>query len=344
MSKPKISALFSTFNRAELLREALAALQHQTLSKEDFEVVVIDDGSSDSTREVALSFQSILPLRYEYQPNQGLAEGKNHGVKLANAPIVVFMDDDDVPAPNLLEQHLKTHNRYPNVNTAVLGYTDLRPDLSKLPLMHFVTQVGYYLFSYPKISHGEELDYTYFWGGRSSCKKQILYERGMFDPVFEFGCEDIELGYRLKESGPFRVIYNAKAKSTMIRAVSLEDFLKRVYRQGQSNYLFWQKHPVEEICVWADVKEIEARWKSIEDRVELIKASAKNLDEIANVRLREGIELDQFSLALLHRSYWYAIDTMKLFGSYQKMIELDAQLSEKTQLMDKLVFLPAVSD
>jgi len=130
----------------------------------------------------------------------------------------------------------------------------------------------------------------------------------------------------------------------MIRAISLRDFLKRVYRQGQSNYLFWRKHPTEEVCVWADVKEIGPRWKLIEDKIELIKASARGLDEIANVRLGEDAELDQLLLGLLHRSYWHAIDAMKLFGSYQKMIELDAQFSEKTQSMDKLVFLPAVSD
>ena len=321
MSIPKISALFSTFNRAELLRKALTALQSQTLAKEDFEVVIVDDGSSDCTREIVSSFEMTLPLRYVYQTNRGLAEGKNCGVRLANAPIVVFMDDDDIAAPDLLEQHLRVHSRYKDVNTAVLGYTDLRSDLRKLPLMHFITQVGHYLFSYPQLSDGEVLDYTYFWGGRSSCKKQVLTERGMFDPVFKFGCEDIELGYRLKKSGPFKVIYNAKAKSTMIRAVNLEDFLTRVYRQGQSNYVFWRKHPVKEVRAWADVKDLEVRWKLVAEKVESIKAAVKGLDEIANARLRENLELDHLTLALLHRSYWHAIDVTKLCGSYTKMIE-----------------------
>src|SRR6516162_9221792 len=103
MKSPKISALFSTFNRAEFLGEALSSLTQQTLPKEDFEVVVIDDGSTDHTQEVAASFKSILPIRYAYQINSGLAEGKNHAISLARAPLVVFMDDDDVAAPNLLE-------------------------------------------------------------------------------------------------------------------------------------------------------------------------------------------------------------------------------------------------
>lgn len=324
MNAPKISALFSTFNRAELLRKALTALQCQTLAKEHFEVIVVDDGSNDRTREVVSSFELTLPLRYVYQPNRGLAEGKNQGVGLANAPIVVFMDDDDVAAPDLLEEHLRTHLQYQDVNTAVLGYTDLSSDLSKLPLMHFVTQVGCYLFSYPGLSDGKVLDYTFFWGGRSSCKKKILLERGLFDPVFKFGCEDIELGYRLKESGPFRVIYNAGARSTMIRVVTLEDFLTRIYRQGQSNYVFWRKHPVEEVGAWAVVNDLDERWKSVKEKVESIKASVKGLDEIANARVREGVELDKSTVALLHRSYWHAFDMMRLFGSYQKMVEVHA--------------------
>ena len=83
MHSPKISALFSTFNRAELLREALSSLMRQTLPKENFEVVVIDDGSNDHTSEVVASFESILPIRYAYQTNSGLAEGRNKGIRLA---------------------------------------------------------------------------------------------------------------------------------------------------------------------------------------------------------------------------------------------------------------------
>jgi glycosyltransferase involved in cell wall biosynthesis len=318
---PKISALFSSFNRAELLREALSSLTQQTLPKEDFEVVVIDDGSTDHTQEVAASFKSILPIRYAYQINSGLAEGKNHAISLARAPLVVFMDDDDVAAPNLLEAHLHSHQSYPDLNVGVLGFTDLLPTLANIPLMHFVTNIGGYLYSYSRLKNGAILDYTYFWGGRSSCKRELLNQRGLFDPVFKFGCEDIELGFRLKKSGPFRIIYNIGAKSTMIRAISLDDFLRRVHRQGRSNYVFWRKHPCDQIEAWTDVRELEARWKAVEDRYEALIASARGLDEIANARLKAGLELNKLTITLLHRSYWHALDAERLRGSYQKMME-----------------------
>jgi glycosyltransferase involved in cell wall biosynthesis len=328
MHIPKIAALFSTFNRGELLREALSSLMRQTLPKEDFEVVVIDDGSSDHTRKVVKSFESILPIRYAYQTNSGLAEGRNNGIRLAKAPIVVFMDDDDVASPRLLEVHLHSHRLYPDLNVGVLGFTDLLPTIADIPLMHFVTRIGGYLFSYSRLADGATLDYTYFWGGRSSCKRDLLIQRGLFDPVFKFGCEDIELGFRLKESGPFKIIYKEAARTTMIRAISLDDFLRRVNRQGQSNYVFWRKHPCDEIEAWTDVRDLEARWRAVEDKVDLLLASARGLDAIANARLKEGLELDQLTISLLHRSYWHAIDAERLRGSYQKMMEERLLVSE----------------
>jgi glycosyltransferase involved in cell wall biosynthesis len=318
---PKISALFSTFNRAELLREALSSLTRQTLPKEEFEVVVVDDGSTDHTREVATAFKSILPIRYAYQINSGLAEGKNHAIRLAQAPLIVFMDDDDVASPSLLEAHLQSHRSHPDLNVGVLGFTDLLPDLAAIPLMNFVTGIGGHLYSYSRLKSGAILDYTYFWGGRSSCKRELLNQRGHFDPVFKFGCEDIELGFRLKKSGPFKVIYNVAAKSTMIRAINLDDFLRRVHRQGRSNYVFWRKHPCDQIEAWTDVRDLEARWKAVEDRYEALIASARGLDEIANARVKAGLELNKLTITLLHRSYWHAIDAERLRGSYQKMME-----------------------
>jgi glycosyltransferase involved in cell wall biosynthesis len=291
------------------------------LAKEEFEVVVIDDGSSDHTCEVAASFKSILPVRYAYQTNSGVAEGRNHGLRMAQAPLVLFMDDDDVASPNLLAAHLHSHRSYPDLYVGVLGFADLLPTLANIPLMHFVTKIGGQLDSYSHLKNGAILDYTYFWGGRSSCKRELLNQRGHFDPVFKFGCEDIELGFRLMKSGPFKIVYNKAAKSTMIRAINLNDFLRRINRQGQSNYVFWRKHPCDQIEAWTNVRDLEARWKAVQDRYDALIASAQGLDAIANARLKAGLELDELTISLLHRGYRHAIYAERLRGSYQKMTE-----------------------
>jgi glycosyltransferase involved in cell wall biosynthesis len=107
------SVLICTYNRADLLKQTLESLCHQTLDKSLFEVVIVDDGSQDSTREIALSFESRLPLNYSYQRNSGVASARNHALFLSKGDIVFFLDDDDIAAPSLLEEHVRTHQLYP---------------------------------------------------------------------------------------------------------------------------------------------------------------------------------------------------------------------------------------
>ena len=120
-ARPLISAVLCTYNRAPLLARALGALTAQTLGLEQFEVVLVDDGSSDETAEIAAHFAPLMNLRYSRQPNSGLAAAKNHGICLSKAPIVVILDDDDVLDCRALEQHWLSHQQDPRLETAILG-------------------------------------------------------------------------------------------------------------------------------------------------------------------------------------------------------------------------------
>jgi GT2 family glycosyltransferase len=152
-------------------------------------------------------------------------------VFVARGPILVFLDDDDVAEPDLLVAHLAAHLAAPNPAVAVLGHTTLAPEIATLPVMCHVTEVGCQLFSYGWMQPGQMLDYTAFWGGRSSCKRSLLIRHGVFHPDFRFGCEDIELGWRLARQG-LRVVYEPRARSVMIRALTFDAFCARSYRQG----------------------------------------------------------------------------------------------------------------
>jgi len=228
---PAIAAVVSTFNRADLLRTTLESLTLQTLPQTEFEVVIVDDGSTDDTRAVVAAFEGRLPMRYAYQRNAGLASARTHGLYLSTATVLLFLDDDDVTDPGLLEQHVLTHRRYPEDNYAVLGYTPLDPSIAQDPLMHFVTEVGCFLFAYSYFKDGDVLDFEHWWGGRSSCKRAFLIEHGVFNPVFRFGCEDIELAWRLSKHN-FQVVYNARAITTMSRKMDFDGFCNRLIARG----------------------------------------------------------------------------------------------------------------
>lgn len=311
MSYP-ISVVISTFNRAELLRGALQSLTEQSIR--EFEVIVVDDGCVDHTRQVVEGFHDALDIKYFRQRNSGLASGKNHGVFAASGRIIYFFDDDDVATPTLLEEHLSTHERYPSDNCAVLNHTSWQPGLTVTPLMEFITEIGCFLFSYPYLKHAQELDYTYFWGGRSSVKRSLLMEHGVFHPAFTFGCEDIELGYRLSKSAGLRVIYNERARSLMARGVALEDFVRRLERQGRSQYIFSQMHREPEIARWAETTGAQEKWQCICDVYGAKLQAARNLDALVVERMKRGLEIDELTMKLLYDAYWWVFKATKIKG------------------------------
>ncbi|MDH4264509.1 MAG: glycosyltransferase family 2 protein [Deltaproteobacteria bacterium] len=308
-----LSVIICTFNRAGLLKMALESLVKQTLSKADYEVIIIDDGSSDSTKETVDSFFERLPIKYFYQNNAGLASAKKHGIYAAQGKILLFGDDDDIAMPNLLEEHVKTHREYPEDNYAVLHYTTWSPNLLITPLMHFVVEVGCFLFSYPHIKHGDILDYTYFWGGRSSCKRSFLINYGVFNPVFHFGCEDIELGYRLSKKG-LKVVYNGLAVAKMVRPITFDGFCQRLIKQGRSQYIFSTLHNEPEVHRWAEVMGVEEKWINIRAIYEAKIRSARELDRIVNMKLKHHLDLDDLTMRLLYRAYWWTFKSCKIRG------------------------------
>lgn len=315
-----ISAVICTYNRAPLLRQALGALCSQTIGVDQFEVIVIDDGSSDETRQTVEQFSSLLNVRYAWQANSGLASGKNHGLFLSRAPIVAFLDDDDVLDSRCLEEHCRTHERFPLPNYAVLGYTGLGREPSRSPLMHYVTEVGCQLFYYPHLTSGAVLDFSYFWGGRTSCKRAFLLEHGVFNPVFRFGAEDIELGFRLDKVG-LQVVYNSAAISYMIRSLTFDDYCRRCYMQGRSNWVFSQLHPDRKVQSWAEVDQIEAEWAQIEPRLEDLMTAGRHLDRFAQERACADLPLDPLSTRLLHRAYAVAFRAHRIRGTIERMRE-----------------------
>ena len=96
---PKIAVIIPAYNQSQYLGQAIQSVLEQTF--QDWEAIVVDDGSSDETRSVALSYPDAR-LHYVYQENRGLSAARNTGIRNTTAPYLSFLDSDDMFLPEKL--------------------------------------------------------------------------------------------------------------------------------------------------------------------------------------------------------------------------------------------------
>jgi glycosyltransferase involved in cell wall biosynthesis len=109
---PKVAVIIPTYNRANLIGEGIQSVLHQTFT--DFEIIVVDDGSSDNTKDVVARYTDPR-IRYEYRENNGVSAARNAGAKVCNAEYVAFLDSDDIYLENALEKMIKSLDAHKQV-------------------------------------------------------------------------------------------------------------------------------------------------------------------------------------------------------------------------------------
>ncbi len=316
---PAISVVIPTYQRAPLLERSLESLTRQTLPRSQFEVVVVDDGSSDWTPGVCERLCEDLPLRYFRIENSGISAAKNLGLFTSQAPLVLFFDDDDLAAPELLATHVESHRSHPQENIAVLGYTTWAPELEISPLMEYVTEIGHLLFSYRKIEDGELLDHTYFWGGRTSCKRSFLTHHGTFHQDFPAIIEDIELGFRLAKHG-LAVVHARSAKSFMLRPVTFDEFAQRCVKRGRGLWLFNSRHDDPAVERYSRVPEALEKWPALAPQLEAKMDRVRELEH----RHSEVGELEPSDLGELRELYRWTFEAQQTRGVAEAAAEASA--------------------
>ena len=240
----KLSVIVPTYNRKDLLVGCLNALFEQSCSKSDFEILVIDDGSTDGTREIVKEImeQSAAILKYFGQENRGPAAARNVGIKKANGEILIFIGDDIVAAPSLIDMHLNWHEQYSDENVAILGYVTWSPQIKITPFMRWLENGGPQ-FAYYRFSHREKIDPNAFCTANISIKKQFLLSYGLFDEDFRYAAyEDTELGYRLSKQG-LKLIFNAQAVAYHYHSMTIASYCHRMEQVGISSIILKHKHP-----------------------------------------------------------------------------------------------------
>lgn len=243
-----ISVIIPTYNRASTLLRTLKAIRDQSLSPSAFEVIVVDDGSTDSTEEDVRGVMKSdgLNIRYYFQENRKQGAARNLGLKNATMPIVMFLGDDIIPERTFLEEHLKAQRaRGCCGDTAVIGYTTWPKDMRVTPFMRYVGEYGPQ-FGFSLIRSPEEaLSFAFFYASNVSLPRALLDKvEYAFDEEFEsYGWEDVELGYRLERAG-MRLLFCPKAVACHYHPMRTGVFLKRYADAGAvPKALFLRKHP-----------------------------------------------------------------------------------------------------
>lgn len=317
----RISVIIPTFNRAALLRSALDSFAQQSIPSDLYEVIVVDDGSWDTTPALCMDYSARIGLRYYKIGHSGICAAKNLGIFLSAAPLLLFFDDDDIADCDLLGAHLRAHDVHPQENIAVLGHTVWAPGLQVTELMRYITDIGCFLFSYGNLVDGEMLDFTYFWGGRSSCKRSFLTKHGTFNPLSE-AIEDIELGYRLAKFG-LQVTYWCSAQQYANRPFTFESFCQRCERQGRAYFHFARLHKMDPIVErYCQIQNAEARWEVWKQSLHYKVARVHELEALLGFGRRPNPSKNL--LDELHSLYQWCFNAYRTKGIVESMKLLES--------------------
>jgi glycosyltransferase involved in cell wall biosynthesis len=234
-----LTVITPTYNRQPILAKCLTALEQQKLAA-DYELLVIDDGSSDGTVEWLASNQATFPhVRVVQQAHAGITAARNLGVKEAKGDVIVFVDSDVVVIESFLEIHATA------LQQAI--------DRGQEKVFSYGRLIATCNFEDPTSEPAKITDFSgaYFETNNVAIPRRWLIEAGLFDPDFtQYGWEDLEMGVRLKKMGlelikcPEAIGYHWHQQFS---TAEFPNMIDKEIQRGRMGVVFYQKHPTLEV-------------------------------------------------------------------------------------------------
>ena len=239
-----VSVVIPTYNRRPILEKCLLALEQQQTSGtpvERYEVVVVDDGSTDGTPTwLRQNTDRFAHVRLIEQVHGGPAEGRNRGVEHARGDVIVFIDSDLVVTPVFLAKHAealqlswsRTGDRLCFTYGAVINTANFEEPTKERHKLR-------------------DLSWAYFATGNVAIDRSILQRSGLFDTGFRlYGWEDLELGERLRRMGVRLIKCPDAVGYHWHPALSLDQIPRLIEVEGERarmGLLFYRKHPTRRV-------------------------------------------------------------------------------------------------
>lgn len=226
---PRVSVVIATFNGARTLTNALESVTR--LNYPDYEVILVDDGSVDTTPEIAARFASV---RYLRQENMGLSAARNAGIRAATGEIVAFTDDDCRADEDWLYYLVGDLQRWDSAGIG--GHNLLPPEDSSVAAAVVVSPGGpaHVMLSDTEAEHIPGCNMAFY--------KWALEEIGMFDPIYRKAGDDVDVCWRIQDCN-HRIGFSPAGFVWHYRRSTLKAYFKQQAGYGEAEALLMRKHP-----------------------------------------------------------------------------------------------------
>lgn len=280
----KTSLIIATRNRGSLLKKCLNSIKQQTIKPN--EIVIIDNNSTDNTKQTILAFSNNLPIKHFFEKRVGYSHAKNTGIKKSTGDLLLFTDDDCVAEKNWLKE---LTNCFEDKNVFLAA--------GEVESLETSQQTQTQKFLNKKNNCSIKKQFSFLKKGASAnlaARKQLFQKIGYFDESMP-SQEDTDLFWRAQEAG-FQVRLNDKAIVFHQNEKTILGFAKQIFRYGKGSAFLAKKHRMLEPNYFNQNKTPKAVKRILQGITIIVSGVFSNKKE----KILFGLEEILFNLGLLY--------------------------------------------
>ncbi len=283
-----ISIIIPTYNKSKRLELVLYTLCNQNYCHDNFEVIIVDDGSTDNTCDMVSKFISNRKsnFKYIYQINKGRAAARNKGIEAAIGEVIIFLDDDRLVNSDYIKQYSTCLENNSNRNIVILGertnlyiskyeenFEEIKQTFFSNPEIILKRARKEYFWSKVKcIFDNPDINWIVFATGNVCMYKEQLCDVGKFNERFKgWGLEDTELGYRLWKN---KAKFMYKPEAINFHIEHARNSIERKEDDIRNHNLLYELHPELPVLCFTQFVHGEI---SLEEFTRRVRGEAENI-------------------------------------------------------------------